>query len=62
VNGGFKREIEIEQGKKTYLPEVLHFETYEELKIVQNWVDIVSWDAETFEKLCEVNHFDSDNM
>lgn len=58
VNDQFNRKIE---GGKL-LPQVLTFESYKELLVVKHWVDIKEWDLETFERLCEINHFDSDNM
>ena len=62
VHDNFNREIKSDSGETKYLPEVLTFDTYKASRIVKNWIDIVDWHAEIFERLCEISHFDSDNM
>jgi hypothetical protein len=40
----------------------LTFLDFKSLLRVKSWVDVRIWDAEEFERLCSVNHYDPENM
>ena len=57
LNKDFVRDALKQEGEK-----FVTFADFKSLLRVKSWTDIRDWDAESFERLCTVHHYDPENM